>query len=183
MRRILNAVRIFFRVLFDREVAGQIDDLLKGRGAATVEATAEPRTPAAPKPAPRKPSRSEAVTLLATLQREGRLIDFLKESLTGYSDAQIGAAARDVHRECAAVLDRLFGLEPVVAQEEGAEIEIAAGYDAGRFRLTGNVTGQLPCRGRLMHHGWRVSRCELPSWSGKEDAAAIVAPAEVELPG
>ena len=184
MRRLLNALRIVFLTLFNRAVACQVDDLLKRRVTAAAKSPVEPKAPAAPKPAPpKKPVRSEAVTLLATLQREGRLIDFLKESLAGYEDAQIGAAARDIHRECAAVLDRLFGLEPVVDQEEGAEIEVSAGYDVGRFRLTGNVTGQAPFRGRLVHHGWRATRCELPAWSGKEDVALIVASAEVELPG
>ncbi len=62
--------------------------------------------------------------------------------------------ARDVHRECAAVLGCLLGLEPVVAENEGAEIEVHTGYDAGRFRLAGNVTGQSPFRGWLVHHGW-----------------------------
>ena len=183
MRRILNALRIVFLALFDREAACQIDDLLQRRGAAAAEPPVQPKEPAAPKPAPpKKPVRSEAVALLAALQREGRLIDFLKESLAGYDDAQIGAAARDVHRECAAALDRLFGLEPVVAEEEGAEIEVPAGYDAGRFRLTGNVTGQSPFRGRLVHHGWRATRCELPTGPAGRTPRSIVAPAEVELP-
>src|SRR5207253_6846543 len=36
-----------------------------------------------------------AVQLLAILQREGRLLDFLQEDVDGYADAQIGAAVRD----------------------------------------------------------------------------------------
>ena len=60
--------------------------------------------------------------MLATLQREARFVDFVKESLEGYADAQIGAVARDVHRDCGAVLERLFALRPVLAdQEEGGE--------------------------------------------------------------
>jgi Domain of unknown function (DUF2760) len=189
MQRILNAFWIFFLALFNREAARQVDELLKQRRAAAAGPPPLPQKPAEPKPVrpmpapPKKPARSDAITLLAALQREGRLIDFFQESLADYSDAQIGAAARDVHRQCAAVLDRLFGLEPVVVEEEGAEIDVPAGYDVGRFHLTGNVTGQPPFRGRLMHHGWRASRCELPTWSGKQDAALVVAPAEVELPG
>jgi len=35
--------------------------------------------------------------VLALLQREGRLIDFAREDLVTYSDAQIAPAARDVH--------------------------------------------------------------------------------------
>ncbi len=137
-----------------------------------------------PKPAPRpKPAavRSEAVTLLATLQREARFVDFIQEPLTGYSDAQVGAAARDVHRDCAAVIERMFALEPLAEEAEGAEIEVPAGFDTGRFRLVGNVAGEPPFRGRLVHHGWEASKCEVPAWSGSEGALRVVAPGEVEL--
>src|SRR5260370_10209281 len=36
--------------------------------------------------------------VLAVLQRDGRLIDFLAEDIDSYSDAQIGPAVRDIHR-------------------------------------------------------------------------------------
>ena len=131
--------------------------------------------------APKPPARSEAITLLAALQREARFVDFIQESLAGYTDAQIGAAARDVHRDCGAVLKRLFALRPAVAEEEGKEVEVPAGFDAGRWRLTGNVAGEPPFHGRLVHPGWEATTCELPTWSGSAAAARIVAPAEVEL--
>jgi hypothetical protein len=115
------------------------------------------------------------------LQREARFVDFIEESLADYSDAQIGAAARDVHRDCQAVLKRLFALQPAAPQPEGAEVEIPAGFDPSRWRLTGNVAGQPPFRGRLVHPGWEATQCQLPTWSGDASAARIVAPAEVEL--
>jgi hypothetical protein len=140
-----------------------------------------PKAPAAKPAAPKPPVRSEAITLLAALQREARFVDFIQESLAGYSDAQIGAAARDVHHDCAAVLQRMFALRPAVPEEEGKDVAIPAGFDAGRWRLTGNVTGEPPFRGRLVHPGWEATACELPTWSGSASAAKIVAPAEVEL--
>lgn len=143
---------------------------------------AKPKAASAPKPAaPKGPVRSDAITLLAALQREARFIDFIQESLAGYSDAQIGAAVRDVHRDCAAVLERMFAIRPATTEEEGKEVEIPAGFDAGRWRLTGNVTGEPPFRGRLVHPGWEATSCDLPTWSGTPAAAKIVAPAEVEL--
>jgi hypothetical protein len=75
----------------------------------------------------------------------------------------------------------MFALRPAVAEEEGKEVEVPAGFDAGRWRLTGNVTGQPPFHGRLVHPGWEATVCELPTWSGSAAAARIVAPAEVEL--
>ena len=91
------------------------------------------------------------------------------------------AAARDVHRDCADVLQRLFGIVPAVAQQEGADIEVAPGYDPGQWKLTGNVQGEPPFRGQVAHHGWKATKCELPEWSGTKAAEHILAPVEVEL--
>ncbi len=181
MRRIWIAIKIFFVVLFNGAVARKVDELLQRRGLPEPE----PREPL-PRPEPRKPVkpepvRNDAITLLATLQREARFIDFIQEPLAGYTDAQIGAVARDVHRDCGAVLERLFALKPVLEQEEGSEVEVPAGFDANRFRLTGNVTGEPPFHGQLMHHGWTATKCEVPAWTGSKDSASIVAPVEVEL--
>lgn len=182
MRRILLAIRIFFRTLFNAPTADRVEAVLKGP-ALTEVPPAEKPLPAPPKDrtAPRPPARSEALTLLAALQREARFVDFVNEPLDGYTDAQIGAVARDVHRDCGAVLKRLFGLRPVISQPEGSEIELPAEFDAGRFRLTGNVTEQPSLRGQVAHHGWEAASCELPTWTGSDEAARIVAQAEIEV--
>jgi len=79
------------------------------------------------------------------------------------------------------VLDRLFSLTPVLTEEEGDDVEVPASFDTGRYRLTGNVAGQPPFRGSLVHHGWEVAKCDVPQWSGSDQAARVVAPAEVQL--
>jgi hypothetical protein len=149
-----------------------------------------PKTEAKPEPKPqptpvasskKEPRRSEAVTLLAVLQREARFVDFVKESIAGYSDAQIGAAVRDVHQGCSSVLDRLFGLLPLNQTAEGGSVEVPRNYDPAQFRVTGNVTGEPPFRGTLQHPGWRATKAELPDWSGTEASALVIAPAEVEV--
>ena len=186
MGRIWLAIRVFFLVLFQGEVARQVAEVLQKRKEAPLPATeAKPQAKIEPKPAaakpPAKPARSEAITLLATLQREGRFIDFVKEPLDSYSDAQIGAAVRDVHRDCGKVLDRLFAIQSLVDQEEGSPLDVPAGFDAGRYHLTGNVTGDPPFRGRLVHHGWEAREVQLPAWSGTPSSARVIAPVEVEL--
>jgi hypothetical protein len=175
--RIFFAIRVFFRILFSGTAAHQVKQALAAKEAAAPAAKPSVKAAAAPKTA----ARSEAITLLAALQREARFVDFVQESLAGYTDAQIGAVARDVHRDCGAALERMFALRPAVAEEEGKEVEIAAGFDAARWRLTGNVSGEPPFRGRLVHAGWEASICELPTWSGVAASAKIVAPAEIEL--
>lgn len=183
MRRMWLAVRVFFAVLLRAEVASRVEEAMEGaqREPAPAklpqaEAQAEPK-----RPAPKAPARSEAISLLAALQREARFVDFIKEPLTGFSDAQIGAVARDIHRDCASVIERMFALAPVVDQPEGSQIEVPPGFDSGRIQLTGRLVGEPPFRGRVAHHGWEATKCEVPVWSGKETSARVVAPAEVEL--
>jgi hypothetical protein len=176
MRRLILAFRVFFRTLFNAEIARQVDQLLGGVAAAAPAPGVAPR-----EPKPVAAGRNEGVNLLAMLQREARLVDFLQENLSTYSDAQIGAAVRQVQRDAAGVLQRAFALKPVWEAEEGATVEVPAGFDAGRFRLTGNLPEHPPYHGRLMHHGWEATNCQLPAWSGSAAAARVVAPAEIEI--
>lgn len=180
--RLRLAMRAFLRVLADGVLAAKVAAILDGKSSSAAVAP-ELRPAARERPAvpARASSRSDAITLLATLQREARFVDIVKEPLGDYSDAQIGAAARDVLRDCGNVLERLFALRPLVQQEEGSEMELSAGYDAARFRLAGNVQGVPPFRGTVVHHGWEATRCEIPQWSGRDESARVVAPIELEL--
>jgi hypothetical protein len=185
MRRLWTAFQAFFTAIFDGAKAEQFQRVLQGQPLpalpapeAKTEKRPEPK-PAAPKRA--APVRSEAITLLAALQREARFVDFIRESLAGYSDAQIGAAVRDIHRDCGKVLDRLFNLVPLTDREEGAELEVSAGFDPGRCHLTGNVVGEPPFHGRVVHHGWEATQCELPAWTGQDSSLRVVAPIEIEM--
>lgn len=178
--RFFAAIRAFFSVLFSAKAAQAVRLALSGAEPVSEAKPAEPAKPKQP-PAPKRPTRNDAITLLATLQREARFVDFIQEPLAGYSDAQIGAAAREVHRDCGQVIARLFELKPVVAEAEGAAIEVPDGFDPGRFQLTGNVAGSPPYSGRVAHHGWEAAHCELPTWSGNESAAKVVAPAEISI--
>ncbi len=161
------AIKTFFRTIRDKSFAADLSAWL------------ERPAPVLPKPSP-APRRTAAIELLATLQREGRLVDFLQESIDGYSDAQIGAAVRDIHRDCSQALDRLFGLQSLRAEAEGESVELPATRDPGAWKLTGRVDSEAS-QGILRHHGWTLTRHELPAWTGSDDAAWIVAPAEVEI--
>ena len=126
------------------------------------------------------PDHTAALQLLTILQREGRFVDFVKEDMTGFSDQDIGAAARVVHQGCRRGLAQYVELAPVRTESEGAAIELAPGYDAARTRVTGNVVGEPPFKGTLAHHGWHATKIDLPTLSEGHDAT-VVAPAEVEL--
>ncbi|HEV8059334.1 MAG TPA: DUF2760 domain-containing protein [Gemmataceae bacterium] len=127
----------------------------------------------------KKPT-AEPLRLLALLQREGRLVDFLLEDIQNYDDAQVGAAVRDIQQKCQTALREHVVMQPVLNKTEGEVVEIPAGFDPSAIRLTGNLTGKPPFRGVLRHHGWRVQKLDLaPPPSGQDEF--VVSPAEVEL--
>ena len=125
-------------------------------------------------------SHTAALQLLGLMQREARFVDFVQEDVAGYSDADIGAAARVVHAGCRKVLREHFTLAPVRSEAEGSRVTLAAGFDATTVRLTGNVVGQAPFTGTLGHRGWHVTDTRLPQLTD-DKAAAVLAQAEVEL--
>ncbi len=176
---LLIATKSFFKLLFNRDLSQQFQQLLDGQLAPKIEA--QPLRPAPVERPQPKPSRSDAITLLAALQREARLLDIVKEPLDGYSDAQIGAAARDVLKNSAAVIERMFALEPLTDAEDGTPLSTPSDFDPSEYRLTGKVAGSGPFSGTVAHHGWKATRCDVPQWSGKTETALIVAPVELEV--
>ncbi|MEJ8824977.1 DUF2760 domain-containing protein [Variovorax humicola] len=190
LRRIPLAIGALFRLLANADLAARYIAVRDGAAPAPAPSSATAPTPAPapapavrPAPAPpvlKEPSPDAALQLLALLQREARLIDFVGEDLGGYADAQIGAAARLVHEGCAKVLREHFVIVPVRDEAEGGRVTLPPGFDAAAIRLTGNVVGQPPFSGSLTHRGWRVTEVRLPKMAEQHDAR-VVAPAEVEL--
>jgi hypothetical protein len=196
LQRLLLAFYAFFAVLFRAEVAMAVGRVREQRRLAAAPHVPPPAEPApAVDPASAPPAATEtpaasgareeaaeraALRLLAALQREGRLVDFVQEDLTSFSDAQIGAAARTVHAGCKRAIEEHFRLEPVFRDPEGATVTVASGFDPVAVRLTGNVVGAPPFRGHLRHHGWKARGVSLPRAADALDPS-VVAPAEVEL--
>jgi hypothetical protein len=195
-QRLVLAFVAFFYVLANRGFATRVRELRERerRGALTNQRTGPPSSPAPeaarpaqPPPAARKevamvparPPGAEALHLLSLLQRDGRLVDFLAEDLTGFSDSEIGAAARTVHEGCKKVVGTYLTLEPVLREAEGASVAVPPGFDPAAVRLTGNVVGDPPFRGTVRHHGWRAAELRIPEPPPGD--GRVVAPAEVEL--
>jgi Domain of unknown function (DUF2760) len=177
-----------FRLLFTGKLPPEIlSVLLEGqpgpaRTGPVQTSSAQPVT-AAPAPPPVLPLEDQgdrAVQLLALLQRDGRLVDFLREDLAAYSDAQVGAAARDVHERCRVALERYIQLEPVSSEDEGEASLVSATSDPSTTRIVGNVPGRGSARGVVRHRGWRVVRMDLPPLPPGH-ARQVVAPAEIEV--
>ena len=168
-RRLKYAFRTFFSILDH----SRIPDVV----AAALGKTEIERAPA---PAPVVPdSTDRALQMLAILQRDGRLVDFLMEDLGAYQDVQIGAAARDVHAGCRKALTRYVSLDAVLDDDEGQTVSVESGVDPASVKVVGSIGGAPPYRGVLRHRGWRATRVDLPPLSAS--GRTILAPAEVEI--
>lgn len=157
------AFRCFFRALRDPKFSEQVEPLL------------------APPRIEEKRPNGDLVRLLGLLQRDARLLDFIQEDIAGYSDEEVGAAVRDIHRDCQAVIARYLELAPVVDKPEEEPIEVPEGFDPNEIRLTGNVKGSPPFKGTLAHRGWKVVDIKIGDAAEGSDPL-ILAPAEVEVP-
>ena len=172
MSRLVYALRALWYILFYGELP---DDIAIAFGFEK------------PKPAPvvepvelPKPSDG-ALQLLQILQRDARIIDFLMEDISGYTDDQVGAAVRTLHSDCKASLERHVMLVPVIDGVEGTfqKLDKAKTPDPNRIKLIGNVpaNGKVP-GGTLRHRGWSASAVTLPHL-GKADVT-VLTPAELE---
>jgi hypothetical protein len=198
MKRLILALRAFWAVLISPDAARFIERVLdansgkarapKSKPAESLDAApSAPSTPSTPprEPAPAvkapAPTRSDALTLLSTLQREARFLDLVQESLDGYSDAQVGAAAREVIRDCGKVIERCFQVQPLMSEPEGSQVPVSATTSAVRVRVLGKSVTEGTTSGVLLHAGWKAMSVQLPQWTGVKDDQMVLAPAEVEV--
>jgi hypothetical protein len=167
------AFRCFFNLLFGGALSSTVLvelGLVKRAAAPAARASAPAvvRTPA-----------DGALQILGILQRDSRLVDFLMEDIDVHADDQVGAAVREVHKQCRESLTRYVRLEPVIDGVEGTFAK-APSADPNVVKFIGNVPAKPPAGGTLRHKGWRAAKVDLPALGAGQDAA-IVAPAEIEI--
>ncbi|MGA2594905.1 MAG: DUF2760 domain-containing protein [Bryobacteraceae bacterium] len=167
MSRILLAFRAFFAILFGLPLPREI------------KTPAPAPRPAAAKAEPQPPNPAYALQLLAILQRDSRLVDFLMEDIASYDDDQIGAAVRSLHDQARDSLARYLSLQPVIDGVEGAYTRPAT-TDPAAVKFIGNLPAGKPEGGVLRHKGWRAAKVDLPVLNPKQDAS-FIAPAEIEV--
>lgn len=171
------AFRCFYKAVVDPQFAARAREILTSASLPKPDKQAPvevPKHSELPKPS------AEPLQLLALLQRDGRLLDFLFEDISAYPDEQVGAGVREIHRDCKQALDKYLEIGPVIDKPEDQPVEVPAGFDPAAIRLTGSVKGKPPYRGRLAHRGWRVVKLKLPESPAGIDAL-LIAPAEVEI--
>lgn len=171
MNRISQAFRSFFSILFSGELPADIAQAFGYSKVIPIKATP------APAPKPQSGPADGAVQILSVLQRDARLVDFLMEDISGYSDDQVGAAVRDVQQQSRQTLERYLKLQPVIDGVEG-DFTKTEGLAATSVKLMGNVppSGKAP-GGLLRHKGWKAEKVELPVLP----PGSVLAPAEIEV--
>jgi hypothetical protein len=172
LNRISLAFRSFFSILFGGKLP---PDVAQAFGYAKAMPIRTAPAPAAPKPV--AGPADGAVQILAVLQRDARLVDFLMEDLSAYSDDQIGAAARDVQTQGRESLLRYLRLEPVIDGVEGTFTK-TEGMDASQVKLVGNVPASGKASGGVLRHkGWKAAKVDLPQAA----PGMVLAAAELEI--
>ena len=99
------ALRAFWHILTDPDFAARVEPMFS-------------RVPSGPD-----------LRVLAVLQRDGRLVDFLEEDIDAYTDSQIGAAVRDIHRGCRKSLRDYLTIEPVINAAEEERVSVPTDFD------------------------------------------------------
>jgi len=180
LNRIVLAFKCFFNILFHGELSTAVLTALRlPRRESTPKPSAPAKAGTPPVSAPAARLSDGALQLLAILQREGRLLDFLMEDISSYSDDQVGAAVRELHDHCREALARHVTLEPMIDGVEGTFAK-APSKDPSVVRFVGNVPAQPPAGGTLRHKGWRAAKINLPPQPSGQDASNL-APAELEV--
>jgi hypothetical protein len=180
LNRIVLAFRCFFNILFSGELsAGVLTALRLPRRDTTSKPASKPPAAAPTPPAAAARPSDGALQILGILQREGRLIDFLMEDITSFTDDQVGAAVRELHDQCHEALARHVTLEPMIDGVEGTFAK-APSKDPSIVRFVGNVPAKPPAGGTLRHKGWKAAKINLPPQPAGQDAGNL-APAEIEV--
>lgn len=173
--KLFEGLTVAGRAKLDPAFAEKLKALMAG---AEVKPAAPPPPPIPP--APPKPSGTP-LRMLALLQAEARLVDFLMEDIQGASDEQIGQAVREVHKKAAAALKQHAVIEPVLPGNENDTVSVPKGFDPSAIRVVGNVTGEPPFTGQIQHPGWRVKELKLAAPPSGADEF-VLQPAEVQIP-
>jgi hypothetical protein len=173
VNRLVLALRAFVEILFRGNLSPEVVGAL-GLGGAPAP---EPPPASAPQQAP---VSDGALQILGILQRDARLVDFLMEDISSYSDDQVGAAVRNLHEQARQSLSRYIQLAPVVDGIEGSNTKVEAA-EGSYVKFVGNLPAHgLPEGGILRHKGWRAQRVDLPPLDSRQNVSCI-APAEVEV--
>ena len=118
--------------------------------------------------------------VMKVLQREGRLIDFLMEDISDFSDEQVGAAVRDVHKGCRNALNEYFEIVPVLEGVENSKMSLDSAFDRNSIKIVGNLVNKQEFSGVLRHHGWKLHKNMLPKVKNIKDSD-IIMQAEIEV--
>jgi hypothetical protein len=177
LSRIGSAFKSFFSILFSgvlpEDVANEFGYVRKG-------AAKTAPSPAAAAPVKQLQPSDGAAQILGILQRDGRLVDFLMEDISGATDDQIGAAVRNLQEQCRDSLGRYVKLSPVIDGVEGSYTKIETN-DPAMVKLLGNVPATGKAQGGILRHkGWKADRIELPALKASQNNS-VVAPAEIEI--
>lgn len=127
-------------------------------------------------------NEQSVMSVLSSLQKHGRFLDFVMGDISSLPDDRVGAAARVVHQGCQGILKQYFDFRPVFEKTEGEQVTLDKSMAPGNFRLVGGEAADLPVTAKLLHKGWRTTKVNLPQRITTDQATKdVIVPAELQL--
>lgn len=149
---------------------------------ALAEAAARPAPSATPPPAPppaTDPAAFAVLSVLASMQERGRLIDFLMEDISRATDTQLAAVARIVHSGCKAALSDTLKVTPICEAAEGSRVPLPEESERARYRLLGDAAEAAEAK--VVHRGWQADALQLSRPLSGDAPLPPLAPAQLKL--
>jgi hypothetical protein len=146
----------------------------------TEERSVEPKGEVQSADQPQKSNSSNAAVIyfLSLLQEKGRLLDFVMDDVSPYSDEQVGQVARVVHKGIGEALRGTIEIEALHEGKEGDSISVSEQYNAQTYRFVGKLKEKPPISGIVLHRGWKAKNISLPESNIETN---VVHPMEIEV--
>lgn len=180
---LITALKVFWCVLTDKERSRRISNILQVPVEIDLESKVEENCLDLKLTNSLNVRRSDALELLVSLQREARFVDFIKENIENCDDATLAAAARMIHDRCAGVLERCFAIRTLTESVEGQVVSLTLDESKNSFRIKltrkPNET-KNSISGKIIHSGWKVTKCAIPQWSGAQEDSCVISPIELD---
>ncbi len=136
-----------------------------------------------PKAVSRDDGSKSLLYLVSSMQEKGRLLDFVMDDISTYSDEDVGRVARVVHQGVREVFDNTMNIKSIHNGAEGEKISFNDEVDFSTYKLIGTGTKKPPFSGTVAHKGWKAGKISIPNISLTENDPQnmVVQAVEIEV--
>jgi hypothetical protein len=130
-----------------------------------------------------KEDNSNILNFLIMLQEKARVLDFIKDDISVYSDEDVGRVARVVHQGLKEVINSNMSIKPIHSGDEGEIVNFSDSVDYIRHKFLGIGTKKPPFQGTIIHKGWEATKISIPKINSQNlvQGSSIIQQVEIEV--